>query len=579
MLVAPSLFAESGHLREFFHMFFPTRSPIGLIASAFFLATLPAAAAPKNTEHRPPHPVVRSLLPATPLMPDAAAGLAKPYGGTKIDVLTYHYDNGRTGWNSTETDLTTTSVTPKNFGLLKTLDVDGNVFAQPLLVSNFVMPDGSKHDVLVIATGHNTVYAYDAQTYAVLWKVNLGAPQITADVGCNDVQPEYGISSTPVIQRTAANAATIYLVAATEPSSFNFHSTVHALNLATGKDVVPPVDISPTATLSDGSTLAFDPQNQWNRASLAMKGNIFYIGFGSHCDNAGGTVSGWLLGYNTKLAPTASFHTIETPGSTELASIWMSGFAPAIDSTGHVYVITGNGDLTPGSQKDWGESALRLPSNLAGVISRFTPSTYSYLNNNDLDFGSGGIMLVPSGATGSGPNVAVASGKDANIYLLNQDNLGGLHARNTGALQSLNVGQAGSGVRGGPAYFNGPAGPTVYLQIDSDVLRAFALTGGATPSLAQSATGTSVGAYGGSLPIVSSNGATAGTGLVWIMRRTIPMELEAYDAVKLGAPLYKAQVGTWSNTAQANAFLTLMEANGRVYAPAYKTVKVFGLTH
>jgi len=242
-------------------------------------------------------------------------------------------------------------------------------------------------------------------------------------------------------------------------------------------------------------------------------------------------------------------------------------------------VVTGNGDLTPGAEKDWGESALRLPANLAGVVSRFTPSSYASLNAQDLDFGSGGIMLIPYASTDTGPHLAVASGKDANLYLLNQTSLGGLEPHNSGALQTIKLGQPGHGVRGGPAYFNGYAGPTVYLQIDSDVLRAFALTGGTTPSLAQSATGTSRGAYGGSLPIVSSNGDAAGSGIVWIMRRTIPMEIEAYDAVKLGAPLYKAQAGTWSNTAQANAFLTLMEANGRVYAPAYKTVKVFGLTH
>jgi len=562
-----------------FIMLFMTRSPIGLIACAVALSWLPAAAAPNSAVHRTLHPAAISLLPTTPLMQDAASGLAKPYGGTKTDVLTYHYDTNRTGWNPTETDLTTASVTPKNFGLLKTLDVDGNVFAQPLLVSHFVMPDGSAHDVLIIATGHNTVYAFDAQSYALLWRVNLGASQSTADVGCNDVMPEYGIGSTPVIERSAKNAATIYLVAATEPSSFDFHSTLHALNLATGKDIVTPVDISPSARLSDGSTLSFDPQNQWNRASLAMKNGTIYIGVGSHCDNAGGTTSGWLLSYTTNLVAKTAFHTIETPGTTELASIWMSGFAPAIDATGHVYVVTGNGDLTPGSEKDWGESALRLPANLAGVISRFTPSTFATLNADDLDFGSGGIMLIPNTATGTGPQLAVASGKDANLYLLNQTDLGGLTAHNSGALQSIALGPIGHGVRGGPAYFNGPAGPTVYLQIDSDVLRAFALTGGPAPSLTRSVTGTSKGAYGGSLPIVSSNGAAAGTGIVWIMRRTIPMEIEAYDAVKLGAPLYRAQIGTWSNTAQANAFLTLMEANGRVYAPAYKTVKVFGLTH
>jgi len=536
-----------------------------------------AGAAPRQTEHTPPVKVVPSLLPPTELMPDFAAGLAKTYSGTKTDVTTYHYDLNRTGWNPTETDLTVASVSSGKFGLLATLKVDGNVFAQPLLVSNFVMPDGSTHDVLIIATGHNSVYAYDAQTYTLLWQVNLGKPQSTEDVGCNDVKPEYGISSTPVILRSKANAATLYLVAATEPSPFSFHTQLHALDLGSGADMVAPVEISPSATLSDGSTLSFDPQNQWNRAGLALSNGHLYIGIGGHCDNNSGATSGWLLDYGTDLKAKTAFHTIETPGGTELASIWMSGFAPAIDSAGNVYVVTGNGDLTPPDGKDWGESVIRLPASLAKVSSRFTPIAYKSLNNQDLDFGSGGVMLVPSIAGQTGPALAVASGKEATLYLLNQASLGGLKPHNGGALQAISLGTPGIGVRGGPAYFAGPAGPTVYLQITSDVLRAFALTGGSQPTLTQSATGNSPGAYGGSLPIVSSNGAAAGTGIVWLMRRTIPMELEAYDAVKLGAPLYAAQSGTWSNPGQANAFLTLMEANGRVYAPAYKTVKVFGL--
>jgi hypothetical protein len=554
------------------------RSSSTLAAGAFIVLGLSAGAAADQSQHTPRFPVVPSSLPATPPMPNAAAGLAKPYSGAKIDVTTYHYDSGRTGWNPTEVDLTTQSVASGKFGLLKTLDVDGNVFAQPLLVSNFVMPDGKKHDVLVIATGHNSVYAYDAGTYALLWQVNLGKSQATADVGCDDVRPEYGISGTPVVLRAGPNAATIYLVAATEPSNFEFHTILHALNLATGQDKVTPVEISPSATLSDGSKLSFDPQNQWNRAGLALNKGAIYIGIGSHCDNNSGAISGWLLSYGVDLKARAAFHTIETPGATELASIWMSGFAPAIDGDGNVYVITGNGDLTRPAQKDWGESVLRLPPGLGRATGRFTPDTYGSLNAEDQDFGSGGVMLIPNPSATAGPQLAVASGKEATLYLLDRANLGGLKPDNSGALQAISLGAVGSGVRGGPAYFNGPVGPTVYLQITDDVLRAFALTGGARPSLAQSAAGASVGAYGGSMPIVSSNGAAAGSGIVWIMRRTIPMELEAYDAVRLGAPIYKAQIGTWSNTAQANAFLTLMEANGRVYAPAYKTVKVFGLT-
>jgi hypothetical protein len=547
---------------------------LGIAAGALMLA----GAAPGVDEHTPPFAPMASQLPPTSLIRNAERGLAKTYGGRKIDVTDYHYDLARTGWNPTETDLTVASVSSGKFGLLTTLNVDGNVFAQPLLVSNFVMPDGSKHDVLIVVTGHNSVYAFDAQNYAVLWQVNLGTAQATADVGCSDVQPEYGISSTPVVLRTAPNAATIYLVAATEPQPLAFHTTLHALSLATGADSVTPVEISPSATLSDGSLLSFDPKNQWNRAGLALKDGLIYIGFGSHCDHVSNRISGWLLSYGTDLSAKAAFHTIETPGATELASIWMSGFAPAIASNGDVYVATGNGDVTRPPHQDWGQSVLRLPPSLGKVVSRFTPAAFAALNAKDYDFGSGGVMLVPNGPTQSQPELAVASGKEATLYLLDRKHLGGLKPNDTGAIQAISVGSANDGVRGGPAYFDGPAGPTIYLQISRNVLRSYALTTGSAPSLTASNTGTSRGGYGGSIPIVSSHGDTAGTGIVWVLRRTLPMELEAYDAVALGAPIYSAQAGTWSNTKQANAFLTVMEANGRVYVPGYGTVDVFGLT-
>ncbi len=528
--------------------------------------------------HHPRSPAPVSTLAATGPMQDAPAGLARAYSGTPVDVLTYHYDTARTGWNQAETDLTPTSVASSKFGLLTTLKVDGNVFAQPLLVSGFTMGDGSTHDVLIVATGHDTVYAYDAQSYAVLWHVSLGKPQSTGDVGCGDVQPEYGISSTPVILRSGPGAATLYVVAATEPSRFNFHAQLHALNLATGADVQPAVELAPAATLSDGSALAFDGQNQWSRAGLASAGGSIYVGIGSHCDSNQDNISGWLLRYSATLAPQAAFHTIETPhGGSELASIWMTGFAPSIDAKGNLFVVTGNGDVS-GQGKDWGESALSLDPALSRVRGHFTPASYPSLNGGDVDFGSGGIMLLPPVAGQTVPPLAVALGKSAVLYLLDQNKLGGLKPHDSGALQATTLTQRGNaGLWGGPAYYNGAEGPTVFLQTDSDVLRAFGVATAGTPALKQTVTGTTQAGYGGSLPIVSSNAGKAGTGVVWLVRRSAPMELEAYNADSLGAPIFAANAGTWSNTSNQNSFVTPLEANGRVYAPAYKTVKVFGL--
>lgn len=472
--------------------------------------------------------------------------------------------------------LTPAALASGKFGLLHTLAVDGTVLAQPLLVSGLVFPDGTSHDVLVVVTGHDTVYAFDAQTYALLWQHSMGVSQRTADVGCVDVRPEYGISSTPVIVRHSASKATMYLVSASEPVPYDFHHWLHALDVATGNGIGWGVDIAPTATLKDGSTLSFSPQHQWNRASLAWANGSVYVGVGSHCDDNADIISGWLLRYDAKLNLAGAFHTIEDPASTELASIWMAGFAPAVDPAGNLYVTTGNGafDLPAGGH-DYGDSVLELSGDLATVRSTFTPATYKTLSAHDVDFASGGVMLLPSLGSGT-PPLAVAMGKDAVLYLLNRNKLGGLKANDAGALQATRLATTSGGVFGGPAYYGGPAGPAVYYQINWDVLRAFRVNAGAAPSLTQFAQGTTLAGYGGSIPIVSSNGMTPGTGIVWLVRRLHKIQLEAYDADTLGKPLYAATAGTWSNP-ENNAFLTAMEANGRVYVGSEKTVSVFGL--
>ena len=546
------------------------------LALTLAFACLPAAA-PLTMHHGPSFPLHKAL-PDAKLLPNAAAGLAKPYGGTPIDVTTYHYDQNRTGWNQSETDLTPATVASAKFGLLATLNVDGNVFAQPLLVSNLTLPDGTTHDVLIVATGHNSVYAFDAQSYALLWHVTLGPSQASGDVGCGDVEPEYGISSTPVIVRHG-NHAILYVVAATEPKSLAFDTWLHALDVANGRRAVQPVKIAPAAKLAGGGKVTFNPQDQWSRAGLAYANGSIYVGVTSHCDHGAGSISGWLLRYRPDLKNQPPFHTIETAAQTELASIWMTGFAPAIDPSGNVFVVTGNGNYDIAQNaRDYGESVLKLPATLGQVADSFTPAAYASLNGSDVDFGSGGIMLLPPVAGQTAPPLAVASGKDAVFYLLDQGALGGEQANDAGALQATRLASTGNGLWGGPAYYDGAVGPLVYVQINGEVLRAFSVATGATPSLTQVAAGTSDAGYGGSLPIVSSNGAAASTGVVWLIRRGNSVQLEAYNAVSLGAPIFAAGAGTWSNPSQQNAFLTPMQANGRVYVPAYKTVDVFGLT-
>lgn len=556
--------------------------PVGFGSAAILHRPLPRLSLARNGTPKPMQShtgprVPPHALPGLHFVKSPGEALKRHYGGTPIDVLTYHYDQGRTGWNPSETDLTPASVSSGNFGQIATLDVDGNVLAQPLLVSGFKMPDGSTHDVLIVVTGNNSVYAFDADNYSILWKVNLGAAQLSTDVGCGDVVPEYGISSTPVIVRNGPGSATLYLVAATEPNYLSFHTQLHALDLGTGADIVTPVEIAPQAKLKSGGTISFDPQNQWSRAGLAFNNGNLYVSIGSHCDNNADAVSGWLLQYDSAtLKLEHHFHTISTSWPQyELAGIWGAGFAPAIDASGNVFVVTGNGAFAK-KTGDWAESVLRLPFNLKKVADHFTVSDYPKLNKHDRDFGSGGVMLVPVVQGQTAPPMAVAMGKDAVLYLLNQTNLGGFHKNDAGALQAQRLAKSGQGLWGGPAYYGGPNGGMVYVQTNGDVLRAFSLATGQQPALTQVATGNQIAGYGGSLPIVSSNGSEADTAIVWVVQRGTTVALQAYDAVNLGQPLFAANAGTWSNS-HGNSFLTAMEGNGRVYVPASGTVTVFGL--
>ena len=536
--------------------------------------------------HTPPAPPPSSNSAPQFQLLRLPEGKAEAYTNPRIDVLTYHYDNKRSGWNSKEVDLTPKSVASSQFSLLQTLSVDGNVFAQPLLISNLGMPDGQDHNVLIIVTGHNTVYAYDATNFSLLWHVNLGQAQMFLDVGCADVQPEYGITSTPVIVRKSKNSATLYVVSAIEPRAFDFHTFIHAIDARTGQDAIDPItgkEISPkeiatSATLSDGSQLKFNPQNQWSRAGLAYSNGAIYVSIGSHCDNDSAKISGWLLKYSENLDLTAAFHTISAPMGRGLSSIWMTGFAPAIDDAGNLFVATGNGDVSP--PDNYGQSVLKLDSKTLKVVDYFTPSNYSVLDIKDGDFGSGGVTLFSANSAATKKDVVAAIGKDPVLYLLDQANLGKNQTNDAGAIQALRVkpcqfsGQC-RGVWGGVAIFESQNGLVLYSQAEHDVLRSYSVGGTSAPSLTPSAEGVTKAGYGGSIPIVSSNGGA--NGIVWLLARTNPTELEAYDATSLGPPLASANVGPWSNPGYGNSFLTPMVANGRVYAAAYNVVKVFGL--
>jgi len=503
----------------------------------------------------------------------AAPSLAGALNSTSMDELTYHNDLFRTGWNRNESILNTTNVASSGFGHIFTLPVDGDVLAQPLYLHQYPLPAGPR-DIVVVVTEHDSVYEFDADSNALINRANLGTSQSSSDVGCEDIRPEYGITSTPVIDRTLGR---IYLVAQTEPKPFVFHTKLHALDIATLKDQIPPVEITASTVLSNGTVIKFIGQNQQNRTSLAESGGSVYVGIGSHCDNNPGNIVGWILRYDASLNQTAKFSTAEDTDSYLLSSVWMTGFAPAFDEKGDVFVVTGNGsfDADHAGGKNFGESVLRLPPDMSKVTDYFAPANWNDLNNGDVDFGSGGVMLLPR-QNAAVPFTAVAQGKYSTLYLLDRSRLGHVKSGDAGALQSIP--NTGNGLWGGPAYYSGPTGQFVYSQSDSAPLLAFSLAvnGSGVPQLALSSTGTSNAGYGGSLPIVSSDGQQPGTAIVWLIDRSSPLKLEAYDATDVSKLLFQQAAGSWSNP-QNNGFLTPLVANGKVFVPSTNQVQVFGL--
>jgi hypothetical protein len=321
-------------------------------------------------------------------------------GARATDVTTYHYDNLRTGWNSSETMLTPerllNGVGGKTFKLMASVPLDEQVDAQPLVVANQTIKGKGSHEVVYVATENNTLYALDANTGEVLRQRNFGPPvplSALAPGGCHNNSAVVGIGSTPVIDRASGR---LYLIAYTYFGGRQQYA-VHAVSLETLADAVPPVRVTASGRLSDGSTYSFNAAVSRQRAALLLANGNVYAGFASFCDQSAHLSRGWLLGWSKRtLAPLRSNRLTNrrktSPNSFFLTSIWMSGYGPAASAAGDIYFVTGNSDYsgnTINSVLNVAESAVQVSPNLAVIKSVFTPDDAANLDVIDSDFGSG----------------------------------------------------------------------------------------------------------------------------------------------------------------------------------------------
>jgi hypothetical protein len=501
---------------------------------------------------------------------------------SSVDVTTYHYDNGRSGQNLNETTLTLVNVNSTTFGKKGEFSVDGKVDAQPLYLSQVAI-GGQKKNVLYVATEHGSVYAFDADsingtTSTFLWKTStLGSGETTSDNrGCGQVSPEIGITSTPVIDRTR-NA--IYVVAMSKNSSGNYFQRLHALNLSTGAELFSgPQTITATypgtGDNSSGGNVIFDPKQYKERPGLLQVNGTIYTTWSSHCDAR--PYTSWVMAFSADTLAQTSVLNL-TPNGND-GGIWMAGTAPAADSSGNMFFIIGNGtfDTTLDStgfpaNGNCGNCFVKL-STSAGLklADYFTPHNTVSESNGDVDFGSGGgILLVDvTDSTGKTRHLSVGAGKDALIYVVDRDSMGKFNANTDQIYQEIS-GQLGGGVFSMPAFFNG----TVYYGAVGDALKAFPVT---TAKLAStpSSQSTHSFSYPGTTPSISANGTT--NGIVWAIENG--GILFAYDASNLTKELYDSnQAANNRDHFSGNKFITPMVVNGRVYVGTPTSVAVFGL--
>lgn len=531
----------------------------------------------------------------------AVTTLATNTPAAAVAVLTHHNDNERTGRNLNETVLNTGNVNTNSFGLSFTRPVDDQIYAQPLVMTNVSIVGKGVHNLVIVATVNDSVYAFDADAASVTapyWHTSfINPPNIVAPANTDmsaigacggnyqDFSGKMGIVGTPVIDPITG---TIYLVARTKENGTTYVQRLHALDVATGLDRPnSPVVISATfpgnGTGSSGGIIPFDPIRQNQRPGLVLANGVVYIGWSSHCDN--GPYHGWVIGYDkSSLQQLAVFN--DTPDGYN-GGIWMSGQPPAADTNGNLYLSTGNGTVDLSGAVNRGESFLKLTrsGNALTVASWFTPYNWQTLENGDIDLGSGGMLLIP------GTTLAFSGGKQGFMYLVNRDNMGGLTTStttNNNIVQTFSV--TPNQVHGGAVWWDGPGNSYAYIWPSSVRLQQYTFNRSlgkfALPAFAQSPTAAPSGQPGGLLAL-SADGSSPASGIVWAAHQLTgdanqsvrPGILHAYDAQNVSRELWNSQQNSARDAVGNFAkFVPPTVANGKVYLATFSgKLNVYGL--
>ena len=527
---------------------------------------------------------------------DVTKSVSATIGVTDLPgVLTYHNNTSRDGTNTKEFVLTASNVTTPTFGKLFSCQVDGAIYAQPLWVPH-VTVSGSSHNLIVVASQHNSVYAFDADASpcVTLWHTNLldsahgGAAGETSvpsratgglvGNGFGDITPEVGVTGTPVID---PSTNTIYVVSKSVNANTQFFQRLHALDLTTGNERVTPRSIDASISVAgtgDGSVngrVAFDPRNENQRPGLVLSSGVVYVSWASHEDRD--PYHGWVVGFSAStLVPATNAVFNSTPNrvgtlSYSRGGIWMGGGAPAVDASGNLYFITGNGtfDANTTGGSNYGDSVVKLSTTSGlSVADYFTPHDQATLDTNDTDFGSGAATILVDQPSGPVTHLVIGGGKQGNLFLLNRDNLGKFSGSTNNVVQTIN---AGNGIFATPVFWQN----NLYVApIGALKQYVFSPATGKFNGAPSSQTAAAFG-FPGATPSLSANGTASG--IVWAADSSQycttqspgcgPAVLHAYDATNLGHELWNSSqaAGNRDQAGRAVKFTVPTIANGKVY--------------
>ena len=519
----------------------------------------------------------------------AIAWLAQPlFAQAQVSITTFHNDNSRTGLNPQEVILTPANVNSQQFGKLFSVNVDGFVYAQPLYVSGVSIAGGT-HNVVYVATENDSIYAIDADNGTTYRMVNfIPAGGTVGTHLCQDIIPAYGITGTPVID-PASN--TLYVVTNIMLAGGGVQF-LHALDLSTlaekfGGPVSIDAAVPGVATDGNGSNVFFDAAEALQRAGLLLENGHVVIGWSEHCDKS--PFHGWVMSFSaSSLALEGAFTT--TPNSRQ-GGVWMAGGGLAADAAGNIYFSTGNG-IWDGIT-EFSESIVKLgpPSNgRLPLLDYFTPWNQDYLSSNDLDVGSGAVMLLPPLANGR--QLLTQQGKFSEVVLLDLSNLGGYCPGQTpactsgdpNAYQSFTAGASLSGIWGAPAYWNG----NVYYAGNMGPIRAYSFNANGSGLLSTSPVSQTPQSftYFNPTPVITSNGNS--NGILWAVdgssgtsscvQTATCLGLFAWNASDLSKLLYASNQTADGSTGPTVKFATPTVANGKVYVGTQSSLLVYGLS-